>query len=245
LSAVAGASADSAMVSISVSSSPAPTSTPAPCDLVANGKCYGRIVDRTAQNFLKYVVPNSVCSGDPPLCQYVDSIDHIELGPPFTLRPARLPTDSSRELLFRIDGIQSASIACLPFAAIANIPTSQVLWGPTGTGGPANPPLGFGEPSKYVALNHLSFGPTGGAVNAPTVWPEQTTALDMYEAVASQRVGAVETFTYSATNISSSDVIGWFPDFPGCDVVGDRPNLGAQYGIVQVELVFEIFQAAL
>ena len=247
VSSVAGATTDAATVSVSVSvaASPAPTPTPPTCDLVANGKCYSRIVNRTAYQFSKFVIPNESCSGDPPMCYYLDSINYIDLGIPYTLQPATLPTDSNHELLFQIDAIQSVTTACLPYSAFGTIPADQVRWSPAGIGGPVNPPPGFGEPSKYITMNRVSFGPTGGnPTTEPTTWPQQTTLLDMSESVATQRVGAVESFTYSVPNVSPTDFIGWFADFPGCDVAG---NVGGspskQYGIAQVELVFEIFQA--
>jgi len=246
VSSVPGATTDAATVSVSVSvaASPAPTPTPPTCDLVANGKCYSRIVNRTAYQFSKFVIPNESCSGDPPICYYLDSIYDIALGDPYTLQPATLPTDSNHELLFQIDAIQNISTACLPYSAFATIPADDVHWGATAIGGPADPPRGYGEPSKYVTINRVSFGPTGGNPTEPLVWPEQTTALEMYEAVATRQIGDVQSFSYSSANISSTDLIGWFPDFPGCDVAGGVAGPGNQYGIVKVELVFEIFQAA-
>ena len=244
VSAVAGATTDSATVSVSVLASPTPTPTPAACDLVANGKCYNRIIARTAYQFSKFVIPNESCSGDPPMCYYLDSIYDIALGDPYTLQPATLPTDSNRELLFRIDAIQNISTACLPYSAFGTIPADDVRWGGTAIGGPVDPPLGYGEPSKYITINRVSFGPTGGNPTEPTVWPAQTTALEMYEAVATRQIGDVQSFSYSSANISSTDLIGGFPDFPGCDVAGGVAGPSNQYGIVKVELVFEIFQAA-
>ncbi len=243
VSGVAGATTDSATVSVSVSSSPAPTPTPASCDLVANSKCYNRIVARTAYQFSKFVIPNESCSGDPPMCYYLDSINYIELGAPYIIQPAILSADSNHELLFQIDAIQNVSTACLPYTAFANLPADQVRWGATGTGGPVDPPLGFGEPLQYITMNRVLLGPTGGNPSEPTVWPEQTTALDMFEAVATNKVGPIESFTYSVPTISQPDVIGWFPDFPGCDVAGNLGGMPSnQYGIVKVELVFEIFE---
>jgi hypothetical protein len=112
-----------------------------------------------------------------------------------------------------------------------------------GTGGPADPPLGFGEPSQYITLNHVSSGmPNAATFDAINPWPLSTTLPQMFEAVANHNVGDVQMFTFSAASITVPDEIVWFPDFPGCDVSGEA-YAPAQYGVVQVELVFEIFQA--
>jgi hypothetical protein len=84
--------------------------------------------------------------------------------------------------------------------------------------------------------------PNAATFDAINPWPLSTTLPQMFEAVANHNVGDVQMFTFSAASITVPDEIVWFPDFPGCDVSGEA-YAPAQYGVVQVELVFEIFQA--
>ena len=242
VSGVAGATTDSATISVSVSLSPAPTPTPASCDLVANGKCYQRIVDRTSQIFDKYRFPDVSCQTE---CQYVDT-GSVTLGTPFTMQLPTPPINPAHELLFRIDAIANVFAGCLPFASFGSMPPDRPIdWTLNKTGGPVNPPLGFGQPATYIQLNHMSFGPTGGTVNdEPQTWTQGTTAQQMFEAVATGLVGSPWAFTFSSPDFPPNTTIGWFPDFPGCDAAGDPAYPSSEYGTVQVLLVFEVFQAA-
>jgi prepilin-type N-terminal cleavage/methylation domain-containing protein len=220
-----------------------PSPTPVPCDLTANGKCYHRIVDKTDQVFFKYVVPDTVCNAQGvPDCSYVDSIHDIQLGPSYSVTPVTPPVDSAHELLFKIDRTGGILDQCSPYDVIKNLPGSApFIPGGFGSGSPQNAPMGFGQPTLYLTVNHV-FASAADLASSPepTVWPVSTTLLDLFEAVAQQRVGDAYTFTYSSARANSSLDIVWSPDFPGCDVSGP---FGRQYGIVSLELIFEVYQA--
>jgi len=240
-SSVPGALTDTAPISVAISASP--VATPRPCDLVTNGKCYQRIVAQTDQAFWKLVVPNSVCgvSSAGPVCSYVDSIHAIQLGPGYSIATLTPPTDSQHELLFRINRTGGIFEQCSTYDVIEGIVDgSQFFFPGSSVGAPQDGPLGFGQPSRFLTINHVFASPAEvRSFQEPTVWPMDTTLSDLFEAVAMRLVDNPYTFTYSSTSAISGD-IQWDPDFPACDVSG---AFGTKYGMVTLELLFEIFQA--
>jgi prepilin-type N-terminal cleavage/methylation domain-containing protein len=239
-SGVPGATADSAPISVAISASP--VATPRPCDLVTNGKCYQRIVGETNQAFSKFVAPTVACDlADSQACQYVDVIQSIALGAPYTLQAATPPSDAAHELLFKIDKITTVLNECLPFPVIAaSTPVNRpIVWPESGIGAPVDAPVGFGEPSIYLTENHVIAGP--GAIFQPTLWSHSTTLSELWNAMARHLISPAYMFTFSSAG--GSNDIQWFPDFPGCDAVGD-PNVQAnQFGNVTVVFDFEVYQA--
>jgi prepilin-type N-terminal cleavage/methylation domain-containing protein len=229
-------------IGVLASSSPTATPSPTPCDLVANGKCYRRIVDATNQGFWKFVAPEVVCDpGDPQTCRYVDAIQAIQLGPPYVLQTVTPPSDSDHELLFKINQITGILNGCLSYVVIANTPGNMpIVWPASGTGAPVDAPVGFGEPSLYLTENHVISG-LGATLNQLLSWTQSATFVEMYEALVQHRIGNAETFTYYSAN--GSNYVQWFPDFPACDTAGDATVTGNQYGMVTVYFTFEIFQA--
>jgi prepilin-type N-terminal cleavage/methylation domain-containing protein len=241
VSAVPGATSDTATVSVTATGSPTATPTPAPCDLVSNGKCYTRIVPETSQIFSKYVAPDTACDQtDPTNCHYIDAIQSISLESPFVVQPPIPPVDDNHELLFRINRIGGIYNGCLPYAVFATIPTTNSIpWPQGGVGAPVDAPIGFGLPSVYLNVNHILWA-TAATFVEPT-WTAGTNLLDFFDAVAQRRIGDADVFRFSAVNVGDS-AVQWYPDFPACDAVGASPFGTAQYGRVTVAVSFEIFQ---
>ncbi len=246
-SGVPGATADTASLTVTVTAPPSATPSPPTCDLIANGKCYHRIVDRTSQAFYKAVTPDSQCTspGDSTTCEYIDSIHEISLSQGYDIIPPEPPKDAAHELLFRIESIAGATSACLPYSAIQTMPFGPINWGGTNIGGPAQPPMGLGEPDTFSTQNRViqQSAPVSGYLESSYVWQEPTTLQGLYSAVALGKVGSIYTFTYSSPEASSITHTSWYPDFPGCDVAGDPNAPGQEYGIAGVNLQFEVFQA--
>jgi prepilin-type N-terminal cleavage/methylation domain-containing protein len=249
-STVPGASADNATFNVPVESPPATGATPPPapvtCDLRANGKCYHQIVNSMSQTFYKYIVPDYRCTdiNDASTCQYIDSIKEIDLGLGFDIQPVVPPTDQAHELFFEITSLRSAFSACQPFTYFENLPANvPIQWGGFGIGGPVNPPIGFGEPSKFVTSNHILTGnlPNGYLIQPSMEWNNATTFLDLLAAVALQHTGSQATFSYSSINATIQGLV-WYPDFAGCDTASGATGV-RHYGNAAVELVFSIFQA--
>jgi prepilin-type N-terminal cleavage/methylation domain-containing protein len=242
-SAVPGATSDSTPVNATVSGAPSATPSPKPCDLVTNGKCYVRIVDAN-QRFWKYVEPDVVCDSQSIgfVCSFVDAIHVIQLGPSYAVQPTVAPSDSEHELLFKINRTAGILEQCSSYDIIRNLPGgSQFFFPGDGTGAPVNAPVGFGEPSVYFTINHVFPNATAARdFQEPTDWTLNTTLLDLFEATAQHKIGDAYSFTFSSAMAVASGEIEWSPDFPGCDASGP---LGRQYGKVEVELLFEIYQA--
>jgi prepilin-type N-terminal cleavage/methylation domain-containing protein len=246
-SAVAGASTDTATVSVTITPAPGATPTPAPpkCDLVENGKCYRRIVDQIGQSFSKYVFPDDGCLSNVG-CVYIDSIKQILLQPPFGFQPPVLATDSAHELLFNVLKISSVTRQCQPYSYFSGVPAgNSIQWGGDGTGAPSDAAVGWGKPPTYATENHLivTTSLSGGFIEPNVIWDQSTTLLSLFETVANGGVSSAYSFTFWSSDDKFGKYIQWYPDFPGCDVAGDPNNLGAEYGIATVELVFEIYQA--
>ncbi|HWT05163.1 MAG TPA: hypothetical protein VN224_05355, partial [Xanthomonadales bacterium] len=159
-SAIPGATTDTASLTVTITAVAGATPTPVPpqCDLVTNGKCYRRIVDRTTQAFYKYVLPDTQCGFN--TCWYIDSIRQIFLDPTYAVLPPATPIPD-RELLFKINAIQSVTKECEPFSAFSSVSgVDPIQWSGSVIGGPVVIPLGLGEPSVYATVNHFSLGST-------------------------------------------------------------------------------------
>jgi prepilin-type N-terminal cleavage/methylation domain-containing protein len=246
-SGVIGSSADTASITVTISNVPAPTPTPQSCDLMQNGKCFHQIVAPTDVEVTKFVQPASQCTdpSDPTSCVYINQIQTIELIG-YTFAPPTVP-DVDHELLFEIDEVQGIFAGCQPYVSFSNIPGGGAIpWGGTGVGGPANPLIGYGQPSQFLTVNHIVQGsPTTNSYNdAVAPWAQGTNLAQLYGAILLGLSGTPYFFTYSAGVVGGPDGIGWYPDFPGCDAAADPNFPGAQYGIVTVDVVFQIFQAA-
>jgi hypothetical protein len=246
-SGVPGATADTTTLAITVTGPPSATPTPPSCDLIQNGKCYHRIVGPTAQLFHKHVVPDDNCSTDGQAsCNYIDSIKQIFLEPGYPIQPPVPPVDSSHELLIRIDSIVGALKTCLPYAAFATVPIgTQIPWGSgDGTGGPVDPPTGFGAPAVYTIDNHIigNFVPSGVLGLGPS-WDQATTLSELFASVATRNVGQPFSFAYYAGDAGSQAYLLLQPDFPGCDAAGDPNHVGVEYGDAAILLLLEIYQA--
>ena len=244
---VPGATADTASITVTISAAPNPTPTPQGCDLTANGQCFHRIIGPTQMAFSKYVLPNTECSNpnDPGSCSYVNSIQAIELTD-YQFAPLTAPIDAGHELLFEIDAVQSIFEGCLPYSVFASIPGNDPIpWGGSGIGAPVNLPIGFGQPSQYLTLNHVLLAPNGvNEFNDIGPWTQGTTLAGFFDAVALQLPGSSYTFTFFSGAANSASGIQWYPDFPGCDVAADPLNPGGQYGFVTAQLLFQIYQAS-
>jgi prepilin-type N-terminal cleavage/methylation domain-containing protein len=247
-SGVAGSTADTASITVAITMAPTPTPTPQACDLIANGKCYHRIVDQTTAQFWKYVVPDSQCTDNGQTCYYVDSISAIWLYEPYVFQPPLPPADSGHELLFKIDAISGVTSECLPYSTFQTVPGSNpITWGGSTIGAPVNAPIGFGQPSNYLSLNHVILTTIAGASNfndSGQPWQQGTTLAQLYAAVALQNVGSPSTFSYSSSSATAGSIILWYPDFAGCDVAADPASPGVEFGISGVQLLFEIYQAS-
>ena len=252
ISNVPAAAADSVSLEIPVTPSasqpPGPSpSVPPTCDLVANGKCYVRFIDRTSQTFWKYVVPDTRCEirDGVDSCSYIDSIRLLTLAPGYAFKPPVATIDPAHEILIKIDRIGGIFTECQPFSFVGSIPGGDPIpWGGNGIGTPADASDGFGEPSVYLTLNHViaTWTSGGGGFNVDHTWQQGTTLPQLYDSVAFGKIGAAYSFTYSDV-VSASPYLQWYPDFPGCDVGGDPTNAGLEFGNAGLSLVFEIFQA--
>jgi prepilin-type N-terminal cleavage/methylation domain-containing protein len=247
-SGVAGSTADTATLTVTISAAPAPSPSPTPqgCDLTANGKCYHRIVDQTEEAFSKYVLPATQCSdpNDPGTCAYTNAIGTVQLTG-YQFVPPVPPVDAGHELLIQITQVPSIFSACLPYAVVATIPGNDPIpWGGNGVGGSVNPPIGFGQPSLYLSLNHVFAGENAvNSFNDNGPWTQGTTLAEFYNAIAFALPGFAYSFTFSSSAATGAG-IQWYPDFPACDVAGDPVFPGVQYGFVTAELLFEIYQAS-
>ena len=115
-----------------------------------------------------------------------------------------------------------------------------IPWIPHAVGAPVDAATGFGEPSLYMTENHVI--PGSGTLAGPVLpWQQGATFAALYDAVVSRKIGDAELFTYSAAP-TDSNTTQWYADFPGCDAAGDTVS-GNKYGIVTVQLSFEVFQA--
>jgi prepilin-type N-terminal cleavage/methylation domain-containing protein len=246
-SGVPGATADTTSLTVTVTAAPSATPSPQACDLIENGKCYHRIVDRTSQTFWKHVVPDDNCAvvpGGSP-CMFLDSIKQIFLEPGFGIQPPVPPTDSAHEILIKIDSIVTVLTACLPYTVFAaDNPAIPIFWGGQAIGAPTNPDDGLGEPSIFTTGNRIieAWAPTGNFTLGNT-WSQPTTLSEMSSALAFRRVGLPFSLTYSASDITPGAYVQLHPDFPGCDAAGDPNAPGVEYGNAGVALVLEVYQA--
>jgi prepilin-type N-terminal cleavage/methylation domain-containing protein len=245
---VPGATADTATVTVAVTGPPVATPSPPTCDLVENGKCYHRIVDRTSHTFFKAVTAEIQCPSpiDPASCSYVDAIGGILLSPGYDITPPSPPTDAAHELLFEVSAIVGASKACLPYSAIQAQPFGNPIdWSGSTIGGPVDPPAGFGQPETFSTQNRVNelAAPLSGYVESSYVWQEPTTLGALYAAVAQRTIGTTYTFEYFSADASKVTHTSWNPDFPGCDAAGEANAPAQQYGLAGVSLQFEIYQA--
>ncbi|MDB5073006.1 MAG: hypothetical protein JWM87_4117 [Candidatus Eremiobacteraeota bacterium] len=246
-SAVPGATADNVTFNVPVSAAaPTPTPTPLSCDRKKNGLCYHQIVDAVSQTFWKYVVPDYACdTGDNGNeCHYINSIKEIYIGPGYGVQPIGPPTDNSHELLFEVQSLRTVFNSCQPFTFIASFPVNiPIPWGGYGIGSPTDATIGFGEPSVFSTINHVTTGslPNGDFTEPDMIWQQPTTLSAMYNAVAQRLVGTPYTFSYSSASSTMQSVV-WYPDFAGCDALGDAV-FGTEFGNAGVQIVFSIFQA--
>lgn len=249
LTGIPGAAADSASLNITVMSPTVPTPGPvSSCDVVNDGKCYGRIVGPISQTFWKYVVPDTDCGNVDGIstCWYIDAAKLIYLAPGYGFQPPVLPIDSAHELLFKIDSVTTVLSQCEPFSFFESFPVGFIPWGEQGIGAPVDAAIGFGTPSAFFTNNHVIIDrfPTGvfdlqiGSVSRGTF-------NQIYDAVARGLIGQPYTFTYSSSDAGAPKYIQWHPDFAGCDAAGDPNNnaFAQEYGNAGVSLMFEIFQA--
>jgi hypothetical protein len=245
---VPGATADTASFNITILTSQAAQSPPPrSCDLLLGGRCYLQIVPRTVAEFRKDVLPDSTCTdtADGTVCSYLDSIKQISLGSPFEVQPKVPPLDANHELLYRIDAVTSVGYFCesYPYFAVVQ-PPNAIQWPGIVIGGPADAPIGFGEPNLFFTKNILVGATTIGSFpNAANPWATSTSLMNIYEAVAQNRIGAASTFSYSSPDATTLSTVQWYPDFPGCDASGDPNAPAARYGSATVLLAFEVYQA--
>jgi hypothetical protein len=245
---VPGATADTASLTIAVTGSPSPTPSPPTCDLIDNGKCYRRIVDRTSHTFFKHVVPDDNCltvpSGSP--CNFIDSIKQIYLEPGFGFQTPVPPTDSDHQTLIRIDSIVGVTMSCLPYAAFAeNNPGIPILFGGNYTvGAPVNPADGLGEPSLFTTSNHLiSDAAPEGSFDLGRSWNRPTRLADLFSALANGIIGFPFITMYFASDTTAGKYVQFHPDFAGCDAAGDATFPGVvEYGDAGVTLLLEVYQ---
>ncbi|HTD36111.1 MAG TPA: hypothetical protein VK669_01260 [Candidatus Limnocylindrales bacterium] len=243
---VAGAIADSAAVNVTVGSPPAGAPSPPACDLVDNGFCYSRVIGATTMQFEKDVIPDVACgdSDGATNCWYINSIRQITLTP-YTLSLLSAADTQERSLLFRITKIAGLTYGCLPYALFSGIPGGAPLpYLSTGIGAPVNIPIGFGQPSTYAHEKLIAVGPPGIGTSDDTATSKNVAAslLSLINAIAERNIGPDFRFSYFATNAQAGVNINWFPDFPGCDAVGDPNVPDPQFGYSAVTLEFEIYQ---
>ena len=249
-SAVPNSTADTAAVTVTISIAPAPSPTPQSCDLTANGKCYHLIVSQASSQFFKDVYPDTACgdlvSGDS--CWYIDSVKQISLTPGYSIQPPLAASSPEQELLFRIDKIVGLTFACAPYSMFATLPPGGPLpVSVVGVGTPVNTPIGFGLPSINTRMNYFILGPPG-----PSTFDDTTTSVNVGVTLDSvianlslRNAGTPLEVEYSSPAASTRTSVVWFPDFPGCDNVGDPGWPQRQYGEVTAELVFDVYQATL
>jgi type II secretory pathway pseudopilin PulG len=243
---IAGATSDSATLSIDVSSLPTGTPTPPSCDLLENGTCYNRLVGPTDLQFEKDVLPDTACGdvGESVSCWYINSVKQITLTP-YSFTPPTPPDAQEHELFFRITKIVGLTYGCLPYQSFASVPGgAPIPYLSTGVGAPVNAPSGFAEPSVYAHQNFVTNSPPGVGTVDDTATSKNVNATldDLIAAIALRTTGSDYTFTYFSSGARLEPNINWFPDFPGCDAVGD-PYIGdPQYGYSAVTLEFEIYQ---
>lgn len=247
-SAVPGATTDTATVTITIAAAAGATPTPSPpqCDLVTNGKCYRRIVDRTTQTFNKTVSPDTACDLNQPdiLCKYIDSIRSITLDE-YLIIPPNPPIDDAHELLFRINRIDGLLYGCIPYSLFSSVPANDPL--PlisTAVGGPTNLPIGFGNPSVNTTVNNVFVGGVPVAFNEKILsYRVRATLSDMIDSMKRLQPGLPYEFTFYTGDATPSTEIAWLPDFPSCDNAGDAISQSPEYGTVGARLSFEVFQA--
>jgi hypothetical protein len=205
-------------------------------------------VSGATNQFFKDVYPNSACGdlGSGPTCWYVDSIKQITLTSSYSIQPPLPPTGPQQELLFRIDKIIGLTYGCAIFSSFAQAPVGGPLpTFPVGVGSPVNTPIGFGLPSTNTRISYFLPGSP-----VPAIFDDTATSAavgvnldDMIAAVSLQESGSPMNVTYSSSSATGATPIVWFPDFPGCDNVGDLGVPQQQYGEVMVEIVFDVYQA--
>ena len=243
--AVPNATADTAQITVTISTAPNPTPTSSGCDLTENGQCFHRIVQPTTLQFTKAVMPGTVCSSD-DTCSYTNSISAIILDPPFNLQPPVSPVDTAHELLFEIDEITQVTSECLPYVEFKAIePPTPILWNGGSIGAPANAPTGIGQPSEFLTLNHVFPALPDGAADFSDLgqpWSQGTTLAELYDSLASERIGAPSAFLYASQSLSPGATIQWYPDFPGCDAAGD-PEFESGFGISGIQITFQVYQS--
>lgn len=247
-SGVAGSTADTASITVTISLAPTPSPTPQSCDLTVNGKCYHRIVNQSTALFFKDVYPDTACGdlGSGNTCWYIDSVKQITLTSDYSIQPPLPPTSQQQELLFRIDKIVGLTYACAPYSSFAGLPAGDPL--PTfavGVGSPVNTPIGFGVPSANTRMNYFILAAPGPAIFDDTTTSVDVTVTldDLIANLGLQSSGSPLDVTYSSPNANTTSSITWFPDFPGCDNVGDPVLPKRQYGDVMAQIVFDVYQA--
>jgi hypothetical protein len=199
-----------------------------------------------AKSFIKTVSPDTTCDGTQIYvsCTYLDSIRFIGIDG-YSFKPPVAPLDAAHELLFKIDRVDGLINECIPFSRFADSNTADPLpLVASAVGGPANPPIGFGQPSTFVTVNHVFAGTIpdwfNEKVESRNVIP---TLYDLIEALTRTKPGVAYSFTYYSPDAALTSSITWLPDFPGCDNAGDVTNPGIEYGNVDAHLSFEVFQA--
>jgi prepilin-type N-terminal cleavage/methylation domain-containing protein len=243
-SSVAGATADSASVQVAVTAPPSPPSTT--CDLVQDGACYIRLIGPTAVRFEKDVMPSTQCDQAivSSSCVYVNSIQQITLTPYYFVPPVA-PDTAQHAILFKIDSVHDVNYGCVPYESFVDVPPPNPLpYASTGVGGPNNPAAGFGNPSLYVRQNFVYVGEQGVGNEDDTATSRNvgSTLSNLVQTIARKETGTPYSFTYFTENAVAGDFVNWFPDYPGCDAVGD-PNISdPQFGYSSVTLIAEIFQ---
>jgi hypothetical protein len=133
----------------------------------------------------------------------------------------------------------------VPYALFSTIPGSNPLpYTSTGLGEPADAPLGFGEPSVFVHQEFVALGPAGvGTADDTTTSRNVGASLNqLIDAIGRHEVGPDYRFHYFSSDARVGATINWFPDFPGCDAVGDPGILDPQFGYSAVTLEFEVYQ---
>ena len=107
-----------------------------------------------------------------------------------------------------------------------------------------NVPIGFGEPSIYAHEKLIGVGPPDVGTSDDTATSKNVDAslLGLINTIAERNVGSDYRFNYFAKTAQSGVHVNWFPDFPGCDAVGDPNVPDPQYGYSAVTLEFEIYQ---
>ncbi|MDP9025687.1 MAG: hypothetical protein M3N13_09980, partial [Candidatus Eremiobacteraeota bacterium] len=126
-----------------------------------------------AQAFSKHVLPDTSCPSVNNGCVYIDSIAQILLEPAYGFQPPVPAIDSDHELLFKILKIVGVIDQCRPYSYFDSVPGGDpIQWGGSGIGAPTDAVNGFGQPSIYSTINHLSVGTTslGSFIEVAKVW---------------------------------------------------------------------------